>query len=183
MKFYLDSSIHRAGGLLCGIVILATLLSYATANKRRPPETLIKRSSSVALAVGSVETADRIDLTDDFTERWTAVAAEAYRAAVAGRSRPIADASAKAAPAPAPAATAPAAAAPVVVAPAAAASPSESAPQYPMAQATEDDIKQYLDDHRAKAEKNSEQRSRDGICRKGKIYFYREHHQYWHCRR
>ena len=182
MKFYLDSSIQRAGGLLGGIVILATLLSYATANKRRPPDMPIKRPSSVALAVGSVET-DRIDLTDDFTERWTAVASETYRAAMAGRSRSVADASVKAAPpAPALAAAAPTAVAPAAAAPAAEPSPSAPA-QYPMAQATEDDIKQYLDDRRAKTEKNSEQRSRDGICRKGKVYFYREHHQYWHCRR
>jgi hypothetical protein len=177
MKFYLDSSIQRAGGLLGGIVILATLLSYATANKRPPPDAPIKRPSAVALAVGSVETADRTDLTDGFTERWTAVASETYRAAMAGRSRPVADASVKAAP------PASAVAAPIVAAPAAEAAPSAPAPQYPMAQATEDDIKQYMDDRRAKAEKNSEPRSRDGICRKGKIYFYREHHQYWHCRR
>jgi hypothetical protein len=179
MKFYLDSSIHRAGGLLAGIVILATVLSYATANKKRPPDAPMKRPTTVALAVGSVETADHIDLTDGFTERWTAVAAETYRAAMAERSRPVADAFAKAAPALA-------AAVPAAIAPApapAAASPTESAPQYPMAQATEEDMKQYQEERRAKAEKNSDQGSRDGICKKGKIYFYRERHQYWHCRR
>ena len=51
-----------------------------------------------------------------------------------------------------------------------------------MAQATEDDLKQYLDERRAKAEKNAE-KNRDDICKKGRIYFYREHHQYWRCRR
>jgi hypothetical protein len=181
MKFYLDSSVQRAGGLLGGIVILATLLSYATAHKRRPPDTAIRQLPPVALAVGSVETANHIDLPDDFTERWTAVASEAYRAAVAERSRPVADA---------PAVTAPVAAAPppsAATAPppsaAAAPPPTAPAPEYPMAQATEDDLKQYLDERRAKAEKNTEQKRRDDICKKGRIYFYREHHQYWRCRR
>ena len=52
-----------------------------------------------------------------------------------------------------------------------------------MAQATEDDIKQYMDERRAKAEKNAESKPRDAICKKGRIYFYRDNHQYWHCRR
>jgi hypothetical protein len=177
MKLYLDSSVQRAGGLLGGIVILATLLSYATAHKRRPPETANRQPPSVVLAAGSVETSNRIDLTDDFTERWTAVAAEAYRAAVAERSRPVTERQ------PSPAADPPTLSAPPAAATTAAPPAPSSAPQYPMAQATEDDVKQYLDERRAKAEKNSEQKSRDDICRKGRIYFYRERHQYWRCRR
>ena len=187
MRFYLDSSVQRAGGLLGGIVILATLLSYATANKKRPPEAANKQPASVALAAVPIETADHFDLADGFTERWTAVASEAYRAAVAERSRPVVEPQPRrVADAPtvaAPAAPAPAAAAPTVAAPTAAAPAASPAAQYPMAQATEEDLKQYLDEHRAKAEKNSEQKSRDDICKKGRTYFYRGHHQYWHCRR
>jgi hypothetical protein len=182
MRFYLDSSVQRAGGLLGGIVILATLLSYATANKRRPPETANKQPSSVALAAGPVETANGIDLADRFTERWTAVASEAYRAAVAERSRPVGEQQSRPADRRAVAAPAMAAAAPAAAPAAATPSPSSPAPQYPMAQATEDDLKQYLDEHRAKAEKNAE-KNRDDICKKGRTYFYREHHQYWRCRR
>jgi hypothetical protein len=175
MRFYFDSTARRTGIFLGGIAILAALLSYGTAGKRRPPETKHIPSPSIALAAGSVESAGHTGLTDDFTERWTAVAAETYRAAIAKRarpaeqqqqSRPVEQQQARSA------------------AETSAAPPQPSpAPQYPMAQATEDDIKQNLDERRAKAEKNSEPKSRDDICRKGRTYFYRGHHQYWHCRR
>jgi hypothetical protein len=175
MRFYFDSTAQRTGIFLGGIAILAALLSYGTAGKRRPPETKNIRPASVALAAGSVETADHIDPADVFSERWTAVASETYRAAIAQRARPVERQQQSR---------------PVeqqrprsVEETSAASSTPSPAPQYPMAQATEDDIKQYLDERRAKAEKNSESKSRDDICRKGRTYFYRGHHQYWHCRR
>jgi hypothetical protein len=174
MRFYLDSTVQRTGVFLGGIAILAALLSYGTAGKRRAPETKNTRPPSVALAAGSLETTDHVDLPDDFTERWTAVASETYRAAIAQRARPV-EQQQQSPPVerqrPRP-----------VEETAAATPPPAPVPQYPMAQATEDDLKQYLDERRAKAEKNAE-KNRDDICKKGRIYFYREHHQYWHCRR
>ena len=173
MRFYFDNTAQRTGVFLGGIAILAALLSYGTAGKRRPPETKNIRPTSVALAAGSVEMADHVDPADGFTERWTAVASETYRAAIAKRARPVEQQQQSR---------------PVEqqrprAVEETASPPPSPAPQYPMAQATEDDIKQYLDDRRAKAEKNSESKSRDDICKKGRTFFYRGHHQYWHCRR
>jgi hypothetical protein len=174
MTFYLDSTAQRTGVFLGGIAILAALLSYGTAGKRRPPETKNARPPSVALAAGSVKAADHIDLTDDFTERWTAVASETYRAAVAQQSRSV-ELQQQSRPVEQPRSR--------PVEESAAAQPSLVPQQFPMAQATEDDLKQNLDERRAKVEKNTEAKKRDGVCRKGKVYFYRAHHQYWHCRR
>jgi hypothetical protein len=128
------------------------------------------------LAAGSVRAADHNDLTDDdFTERWTAVASETYRAAVAQRARPVEQQQQQSRlveqqrPRP--------------VEETSAAQPAPVPQQFPMAQATEDDLKQYRDERRAKAEKNAEPKKRDDVCRKGRVYFYRARHQYWHCRR
>jgi hypothetical protein len=175
MRFYFDSTAQRTGIFLGGIAILAALLSYGTAGKKRPPETKNIPSPSVALAAGAVDSVGHTGLADDFRERWTAVAAETYRAAVAKRARPVEQQQQSRSVEQQPTRS-------VAETPAAPLPPSP-AQQYPMAQATEDDIKQNLDERRAKAEKNSEAKSRDDICRKGRTYFYRGHHQYWHCRR
>jgi hypothetical protein len=61
---------------------------------------------------------------------------------------------------------------------------STSAPAFPasenrMALATEEDLKQYQEDRRPRAEPQSQ----SDICRNNRIYFYRGNHKYWHCAR
>jgi hypothetical protein len=162
MTFDLSSRVKKYSVVFGGLIVFALVVSYETLGTARVPEPKDTKALVLAQATEAAETRNLSQDSDDFTERWTAIKTEAYRAAVAAQSRP-----AEAAPPPA-----------------AAAAPSPAVPQPPkaqppMAQATEEDLKQYLDERRPRAE----ERRRDDICKKGRIYFYREHHQYWHCRR
>jgi hypothetical protein len=163
MTFDLSSRVKKYSVVFGGLIVFALVVSYETLGTARVPEPKDTKALVLAQATEAAETRNLSQDSDDFTERWTAIKTEAYRAAVAAQSRP-----AEAAPPPAAAAAAPSPAVP---------QPPKAQP--PMAQATEEDLKQYLDERRPRAE----ERRRDDICKKGRIYFYREHHQYWHCRR
>ena len=170
MRFDPSNRVQKYG-VLCGVLIVFALaVSYATANRAVSPEPKKAEAAQIARVITSVM-ADQADGHDDFSERWTAIKSEAYRAALAEKSRlneamltPLAPSSS---PTPNPSAS-----------PSPAASPSPT-PSLPMAQATEDDLKQYREERKARAEA----RPHDDICKKGRYYFYREHHQYWRCKR
>ena len=170
MRFDPSNRVQKYG-VLCGVLIaFALAVSYATANRTGSPEPKKVEAAQIARVITSVM-ADQADGHDDFSERWTAIKSEAYRAALAEKSRlneamltPLAPSSS---PTPSPSAS-----------PSPAASPSPT-PSLHMAQATEDDLKQYREERKARAEA----RPHDDICKKGRYYFYREHHQYWRCKR
>jgi hypothetical protein len=166
MRFDLSSRRVQKYGVICGgLLVFALGVSYGAANKAKPPEPKSTEMPALMRATGAVEAQNQVlaEDSDDFTERWTAIKTEAYRAALAEKSRP-AEPIPAATPSPAPPASPPA---------------QQPASQHPMAQANEDDLKQYKEEHHPRAE----ERRRDDICKKGRIYFYRERHQYWHCRR
>jgi hypothetical protein len=153
-------------GVICGgLLVFALGVSYGAAHKAKPLEPKSTEVRALARATGAIEAQNQVPAqdSDDFTDRWTAIKTEAYRAALAEKSR-SAEPTPTATPSPAPSASPPV---------------EQPAPQNPMAQANEDDLKQYKEERRPR----SEERHRDDICKKGRIYFYREHHQYWHCRR
>ena len=170
MRFDPSNRVQKYG-VLCGVLIaFALAVSYATANRAGAPEPKKAEAAQIARVITSVM-ADQADGHDDFSERWTAIKSEAYRAALAEKSRlneamltPLAPSSS---PTPSPSAS---------LSPAASPSPT---PSLHMAQATEDDLKQYREERKARAEA----RPHDDICKKGRYYFYREHHQYWRCKR
>jgi hypothetical protein len=174
MRFDPSNRVQKYG-VLCGVLmVFALAVSYATANRAGSPEPKKAEVPGIARVMSSA-TADQADDHDDFSERWTAIKSEAYRAAVVAKSRLNETMAALPAPSSSPA---PVPSASPSASPSPAASPSP-VPSLPMAQATEDDLKQYREERKARAEA----RPHDDICKKGRYYFYREHHQYWRCKR
>jgi hypothetical protein len=53
------------------------------------------------------------------------------------------------------------------------------APENPMAMATEEDLKQYREDRRSRAQP----RQQSDICRNSRVYFYRGNERRWYCRK